>query len=153
MNTSNGPTQQQVTHTVTNTESFLRQFFKALDDHRQNLPQFLRPDTAIVWNGTPIAGRDAFLGIYAQMPATVTHDMFGFDCHGVNGGTIINATGRVRMTNERGKDPHGFSFTGMVRPDETQPPSASQTSVPQYLVSFSYRIVHRPEDSQVEYPQ
>lgn len=153
MNTSTNPTPQQVNHTVNNAESFLRQFFKALDDHRQNLPQFLRPDTAIVWNGTPLAGRDAFLGIYAQMPASITHDIMAFDCHAVTGGTIVNAAGRVRMTDERGKDPHGFSFTGMVRPDETAPPSASQSSVPQYLVSFSYRFVHRPEDSQMELPQ
>lgn len=134
---------------IVGAESFQNQFFKALDDYRQNLGRFLLPDSAIVWNGTPIGGRDAFVEMYNQTPTTL-HTVTSFDVHPVaspaaDGGPqyILNASGKVKIGTERGKNLMGFSSVFFLKQEMGSSPAQV------YVSSCSYRLVHRPEDATV----
>lgn len=126
-------------------ESFQSQFFKALDEFRQNLPKFLLPDSAIVWNGTPIGGKDAFLEMYSRMPTTA-HTVTSFDVHPIpspsaatNGPQfVLNSSGKVKIGTERGKNMMTFSVVFVLKQD-------AQKQV--YVSSMSYRLVHKPDDA------
>jgi NTF2-related export protein 1/2 len=133
--------------TVVESQNFYRQFFKALDGYRQNLGQFLRNDSAIVWNGNPIGGVDAFLQMYSTMPIT-QHEVLSFNCHPLPNGNaeminmMLDTSGKVKFGTDRAKNVFGFSAVFIIRKD----PGASQI----YVSSFSYRLVHKPADSTVE---
>lgn len=130
-------------------ESFYNQFFKALDDYRQNLFQFFRPDSAIVWCGNPIGGGDAFIQMYSQMPMT-KHDVGDYNVHPLPNTNnaqgqltlTLNVSGKVKFGTERGKDLHGFSAVFMLRREGSGQPVT--------VTSMSYRLVHRPEDATLE---
>ncbi|KAA8913549.1 hypothetical protein TRICI_003153 [Trichomonascus ciferrii] len=131
---------------MTESHSFYNQFFKALDGYRQNLPQFLRPDTAIVWCGNPIGGGEAFLQMYAQMPET-QHDVTEYNVHPLMGGNgaismTLNTSGKVKFGSERGQNVMGFSAIFFLRKD----PGSSQVQI----TSMSYRLVHKPSDATLQ---
>jgi hypothetical protein len=123
-------------------ESFYRQFFRALDAFRQNLGNFILSDAAIVWNGNPIGGRDAFLAMYSSMPET-QHDVSEFNVHPAPNSNdnmmnmVLTASGKVKFGDERGKNIYGFSSTFVLKRDLHANVTAIQ--------SMSYRLNHKPE--------
>ena len=86
--------------------------------------------------------------MYSQTPRT-THTVTSFDVHPVaspseNGGPqyILNASGKVKIGTERGKNLMGFSSVFFLK---QEPGSGTPHKV--YVSSCSYRLVHKPEDA------
>lgn len=99
------------------------------------------PNAAIVWNGNPIGGSDAFIQMATAMPVT-DHEVLDYNVNPLSQlgdvvNMIVNATGKVKFGNERGKNLFGFNANFVVRKVSTQ----------MQIMSMSYRLTHKPEDS------
>lgn len=103
------PLKQAILSSTDLGERFVSVFFKALDNYRENLGNYILPDAAIVWQGNPIAGRDNFLAMYNNMPPETRHDVTSFDVHplgapatpeGMGQQVIVNASGKVKIGSE-----------------------------------------------------
>jgi NTF2-related export protein 1/2 len=107
--------------------------------------EYFRPDSAIVWNGNPLGGGDAFVQMYATMPQTY-HEVTDFNVHPLPSADqmILNTSGKVKFGTERAKNLYGFSAVFILRKDST-----GLSSRP-YIASLSYRLVHKPDDSTLQ---
>jgi hypothetical protein len=129
-------------------ERFSNQFFRALDNYRENLPKFLAPEAAVVWNGNPLGGIEEFIQMYNYMPQT-RHDVTGFNVHPLPNSSVqmlnlvLTTSGKVKFGSERGKDLFGFSAVFMLRQHPSDPSNLM-------VSSLSYRLIHRPEDSTLQ---
>ncbi|KAK9478815.1 hypothetical protein V1514DRAFT_329843 [Lipomyces japonicus] len=127
-------------------ESFVRQYYNALDNNRTSISAFYEPNAPIVFNGNPLMGGQAYQDLYLKMPVTA-HDYGSFDCHplaaGHNGqpSIALTASGRVRIGTDKTKSPCGFSESFILRP---------QADGKFYVGTSCYRLVFKPDDVDIE---
>ncbi|KAK9471643.1 uncharacterized protein V1510DRAFT_419867 [Dipodascopsis tothii] len=127
-------------------EAFIQLYYKSLDENRSIIASFYEPASPIVYNGNPISGGEMLAQMYANMPVT-THEVGSFDCHplaaGVNGQPSIALTvsGKVRIGADKAKRMCGYSESFILKP---------QMDGKFYISTSCYRLVHRPDDVDIE---
>lgn len=131
--------------TVSESQKAYEQFFQCIDS-RSMPPPALQPNTKIVWNGSPLAGRDAFMSMLAQMPTT-KHEITGFNVHPFPNGDanalnmMMDTSGRVQFGNERGANIFAFQATFVLRRAGAGAPLVTEQLV--------YRLVYKPADATI----
>lgn len=132
--------------TVSEGQKAYEEFFRSVDN-RAMAPQGLQPGTKIVWNGTPLAGRDAFMSMLAQTPVT-KHEITGFNVHPFPNGNaealnmMIDTSGRVQFGNERGANIFAFQANFVVR--------RAGPGAPLMTEQLVYRLVYKPADATID---
>ncbi|PWN44222.1 NTF2-like protein [Ceraceosorus guamensis] len=69
-------------------ETFASAYYAATDSPQRLglIPTLYLPNSTIVWNGTPVSGKDELVQLLAAMPGS-KHELQAFDAHPVGGGT------------------------------------------------------------------
>lgn len=152
-------------------DRFVRKFFPVLDTERDKLSEYISQESAIVWLGNPLGGRD-FLAMYATMPPYTRHDFSSYDVHPLpspaplpvsialadgrvpaspsdtqpqnhsSQQVIINASGKVKIGEERGKNWFGFAAVFVI----VQHPTENGKMI---IKSMSYRYTYKPDDATI----
>ncbi|KIY52006.1 NTF2-like protein, partial [Fistulina hepatica ATCC 64428] len=100
-------------------EGFVKVYYAAYDSKNRlaDMPQFYRPSSSLVWNGTAFRGPDGLRDLLSRMPPT-THDVQSHDCQPVPNTSppqlLVTVTGQVT----HGKGPEGNPKH--VRPKEIE---------------------------------
>ncbi|KAF8078988.1 hypothetical protein FPV67DRAFT_1558153 [Lyophyllum atratum] len=130
-------------------DHFTRIYYSTYDSNTRlnDLPQFYRPSSSLVWNGKPFQ---------EKMPVT-KHEVQSFDCHPIPGTSppslLISVSGSV--THGRGpagnpatttsRNPEGhprvFSQTFMLVPDSAAPASKPGEVAKYYVSADALRFV------------
>lgn len=127
-------------------ERFSTSLFKDIDN--LTTPTSISPETTIVWNGTPLAGAQAFTEMVRQSPP-MKHEVTCLDVHPFPNGDmsamnmIVSTSGKVRLgTTENSNNNFAFSAQLVVRRPHAQAPLVLQT--------MAYRLVHEPANTSIQ---
>ncbi|KAG6837311.1 hypothetical protein H0H93_011406 [Arthromyces matolae] len=139
-------------------ENFTRIYYNTYDsDNRLNdLPQFYRPSSSLVWNGKPFQGTTGVQELLEKMPVT-KHEIQSLDCHPIPGtsppsllltvsGSVTHGqgpTGNPTHTTPRNPEGHPrvFSQTFMLVPDPTAPATKPGELAKYYVSADAIRFV------------
>jgi len=103
---------------------FVDRFYPALNDSRASLSSYYHSNAAIVWNGNPITGGEAFSTFFTTMP-TAFYDVQSFDAHPLPsdrmGGCSIMLMVSGAVKYGESKEQKGFSETFVLRSEQGRP--------------------------------
>ncbi|KAG5647690.1 hypothetical protein DXG03_008413 [Asterophora parasitica] len=139
-------------------DHFTRIYYSAYDSNTRlnDLPQFYRSSSSLVWNGKPFQGSEGLRELIQKMPVT-KHEVQSFDCHPIPGtsppsllvsvsGSVIHGRGpagnpsTTALRNPEGH-PRVFSQTFMLVPDPAAPASKPGEVAKYYVSADALRFV------------
>ncbi|KAF5385089.1 hypothetical protein D9615_001204 [Tricholomella constricta] len=139
-------------------DHFTRIYYSTYDSNTRlnDLPQFYRPSSSLVWNGKPFQGASGLRELMEKMPVT-KHEVQSFDCHPIPGTSppslLVSVSGSVthgrgpagNPTNTTSRNPEGhprvFSQTFMLVPDAAAPASKPGEVAKYYVSADALRFV------------
>lgn len=133
--------------TVREAENFSQEFFKVVD-RKESAPRSIQANTTIVWNGTPLAGPAAFEQMVRHTPR-MTHQVSGLDVQPFPNGDSqainmnVSVSGSVRFGDRYARN-EDYAFSAQLVIRRLQP------RAPLVLQTMSYRLVHKPAQSELE---
>ncbi|KAG6919028.1 hypothetical protein DXG01_009738 [Tephrocybe rancida] len=139
-------------------ENFTRIYYKAYDSNNRlnDLPQFYRQSSSLVWNGKPFQGATGIRELLEKMPVT-KHDIQSFDCHPIPGTSPPSLLVSVSGSVTHGQGPSGnpahtaprtpeghprvFHQTFMLVPDSNTPATKPGELAKYYVSADAIRFV------------